>query len=547
MSGGQTEAMRLAQIVRAKDPMEGLCKERLISPEACDWVKYSLDPFHDLQLDNLKAYPDVSTEPSVVVKIRQAITVSSPFEATSNENWDCHIVLSPIDFARARINDAGADDGSTIRPAGVYPQGNNATGAASTPAGYIRTDVGTDKDVNLCGRMDGLLINSVPNKSADDANLTYTPGHCPQDPDTVNGHQLQGLHLDKYLDFDATDLGVYRLVYSGFEVVNTTAQIYKQGACTVYEYGNSFEPASTNTNTLTSASPPYAGWDPGVQTTMFRQPPNNLAEAKIMPGSHSWAAQDGCYNTAKFQTDNPFQAVTNRNFALCQNQTSAGSKGGYYGDSGGAFENTLGSFISSRAVSRSGGTASGEQEAVPAVHYSRMNTTGAYFTGLSPQTTLFITWRVGLERLPAANKPMFLALAQPSASYDPNALVLYSLVASALPPGVPQGYNDAGRWFRAIADVAKAAIPKVYPLVRMASTMATSLGRPIIGGALNQLSGMLKGPAEAAAKATLAKAVNNMRARNNPQRSANGNGKPKQAIQNWKKPYGKSGGTNGLS
>jgi len=77
--------------------MDGLCKERLITKEACDWVKYALDPFHDLQLEHLRGYPDVSTEPTVIVKIRQAVTVTAPpgLADTGSPTWDCHVVASP--------------------------------------------------------------------------------------------------------------------------------------------------------------------------------------------------------------------------------------------------------------------------------------------------------------------------------------------------------------------------------------------------------------------------------------------------------------------
>jgi len=95
------EAVKLRDIVRAKDPMTELCKNRLITSEACDWVKSALDPFHDLQLDSLRGYPDVSTEPTVVVKVRQAATITAPAGLIPGEPWDCHIALSPIDFSPA--------------------------------------------------------------------------------------------------------------------------------------------------------------------------------------------------------------------------------------------------------------------------------------------------------------------------------------------------------------------------------------------------------------------------------------------------------------
>jgi hypothetical protein len=514
-----TEAHRLAEIVRSKDPLDKLCKERLITPEGCDWLKSALDPFHDFQLDNLKGYPDISTEPTVVVKVRQSKTISAPPGLATGATWDCHIALSPVDYAGC----AGVT--STIRGVRAQP-------GYSADAGRIDYVLSEHGGSPLTGRMDGLMINSVPNGGTNGEDMTFTPGHCPATAGL--GYEMQGIRLDDFIDFTATDLGVYRLVYSGFEVVNTTAQIAKQGSVTVYEYGNSYEMASKhegdrNSNPLSEPN------------TWFRCPPNTLAEAKIMPGAHTWAAQDGCYNTAKFQTDNPFQSATERNFSFSQNEDMAGIYSGYLLASPAADAKNYGSFVSCNNMASDPPST---PTIVPSTHFSRMNTTGAYFTGLSNSSTLFVTWRVGIERLPAANKPMFLALAQPSAAYDPNALVLYNLVANALPPGCPQGYNDMGKWFSWIAERAKSAIPTVYPIVRTAALLAGAMGRPIIGGALGSLATSMKPVAEDMAVRRLQGAARRRA------RSGNGQQSGKQpAVGNYTKPSPRGqvkGGTNGL-
>lgn len=503
-----TEAMRLRDIVRSKDPLEGLCKERLITPEACDWVKASLDPFHDFQLQDLNGYPDMSTEPTVKVKVRQAVTVSKPPGLPDGSNWDCHIVLSPIDFCKPGAG--GLPRASRIVPFGVVQAGTIDFNGASEET----------------GRMDGLLINSVPSSLGDGGSHTFTPGHIPSSAGG-GGYQMQNIVLDDFLDFDDTDLGVYRLVYSGFEVVNTTAQIHKQGAVTVYEYGNSYEVSATRHKTDAGAG------EFSSPATLFRTPPNTLAQAKIMPGAHTWAAQDGCYNTAKFQTDNPFQAITLRNWGMCQNTSaSPGSDSGFKsGDRG--------SVVSCREMGDSGYP--GGPSTSP-THFSRMNTTGAYFTGLSETSTLLVTWRVGIERLPSANKPNFLALATPCAAFDPNALILYNLVANTLPPGCPQGYNDAGKWFQWISENAKKAIPSVYPIIRTAGLLAGSMGRPVISAALTGLGNMMKPTAEDMAARRLQSAAARMKAKNNS--------KPKKvAVGNWQQPTprgNRPGGRNGL-
>jgi len=480
MSEPSVTPQQLMTAVRSKDPMRGLCASRQITDEGCDWLKFALDPFHDLQLDSLKGYPDVNTEPTVIVKVRQAAEISAPTGLAPGTNWDCHIALSPIDWAKPNgVLTAGATSVVGYNGAArVLPQGDNST--PPRPAGWLATVGGGSAGLAVTSRLDGLVINSVPAGLPNGGDMTFTPGHMPST--AGGGYAVQNITLDNYLEFDDTDLGVYRIVYSGFEVVNTTAQIYKQGACTVYEYGHSFE-----TSQVTG---PYNNVDTGtamavgsnsIATNTFRCPPNTIAEAKIMPGAHTWAAQDGCYCTSKFQGDNPFQGATMRNYVVQQNQMTAGTDSGY---NQGVTQNEIGSFVSPGLIGNSWPTITGPDvngtksgyNAAPASHFSRMSTAGAYLTGLSPQTTLFVTWRVGLERLPAANKPTFLALASPSASFDPNALLLYNLIANHLPPGCPQGWNDLGKWFQTIAGIAKNVIPGAFPLVSAAQMIMQGLG-----------------------------------------------------------------------
>jgi len=535
-----TEVTRLRDITRSKDPLHGLCQERLITPEACDWVKHALDPFHDQQLENLRGYPDVATEPTVVVKIRQAMTITKPPGLAAGEPWDCHIVLSPIDFA-----EDGQSVGGKVSPFGA----NGSTGLVQPIKDAFDVTPPTVAKGGRLARFDGCVANSVPSSATGGANLTFTPGHMPYT--AGNGYECQNLHIGEYLDFDPTDLGVYRVIYSGFEVVNTTAQIYKQGAVTVYEYGNSYETATSHA--ATSIDGQSSGTTVGVlsPTNYFRCPPNSLAEAKIMPGSHSWAAQDGCYNTGKFQTENPFQGITQRPYVVAQNMASAPSGGGFVTPEplpgGSAEPYTGGSMISNLALGWTGYTTALPIDSPGSCHFSRMNTTGAYFTGLSEQTTLFVTWRIGIERLPSANKPAFLALAQPSATFDPNALVLYNMVANILPPGCPQGYNDAGSWYKWIADAARKSIPSVYPVVRTAALMANAMGRPVLASALSGLESTMRPVAEDIAARRLQSAADKKR---NARAARRGNTPgAKGAVKNWSQPTpsgGRQGGTNGL-
>lgn len=509
---------------KSADPIEGMCDVDQITDDAKDWLKYALDPFHDYQLNSFNGYPDLSTEPTVVVKVRQAIEISAPPDLPADTNWDCHVFLSPVDWNEGFPERGAPADGNGV--CGVYRA--NAFGYQSgAPDPYSGAGAyvmpGASGQETTAARMDGLVINSVPSSGGTTGNKTFAPKNCPDNDTQLNpGYESQNIVLDKYLDYERQDLGAYRLCYSGFEVVNTTADIYKQGAVTVYEYGNSFETAAACNPDLTDAT---SGSTSQIPCNWFRCPPNTVAEAKIMPGAHTWGARDGCYNTAKFQTDNPFQTATLRPWMIAQNdQKSAG----YFDDNspGGSGAAEAGSF-GSLSLSPSG--YAGNRGA----HMSRMSSTGAYFTGLSPQSTLFITWRVGIERLPAANKPNFLALATPSACYDPQALILYNLIASKLPPGVPQGYNDAGKWFRMISAAARQVLPHAFPLVGAAQLMLTSMGHPELAAGV----GMAAKAAQSFQPKSKAKATTTAKAAKIGNFSTTARmSRKKKSVQNFSKP-----------
>jgi hypothetical protein len=72
---------------------------------------------------------------------------------------------------------------------------------------------------------------------------------------------------------------------------------------------------------------------------------------------------------------------------------------------------------------------------------------GAFFQGLSEETTLSISMNVFVETFPTVAEPEILVLATPSACYDPVALQIFSNALSVLPVGVPAGFNPFGEWF----------------------------------------------------------------------------------------------------
>lgn len=105
------------------------------------------------------------------------------------------------------------------------------------------------------------------------------------------------------LDISNYLIGKSRIVGGGFEVVNTTAPLYRQGLVTVYRA------PQVNAETVVNVS---FGTTPAVSVAFparsLALPPSNAQQAFVLPGSKQWPAERGCYNVFT-QTDieNPFQ------------------------------------------------------------------------------------------------------------------------------------------------------------------------------------------------------------------------------------------------
>lgn len=420
----------LDKISSGEDPLDSLSSHGALTRSGAAWVKCALDPFHDYEITDLDGIPDVETEPTLVVRTQQSISISKPSAITS-DTWDCNIVNMPVDFSCST-----SVDKTTF---GTYfPQ---CTAGGPAPGTF-------NAEGNTIYRMDGLQISTA---AAGDPTFNTTS------PQFMLG-------LDDYIIAgSATDLVAYRVVSSGFEVVNTSAALERSGACTVYEIGSPGEISDINLQ--------YAPDNIVRLGTVrnFRMPPVSLAEAKQTPGARTWHAEEGCYVVSKHRSEMSFSPVAKRDYVYAASDDTRPS---------------WTCFGAGRSVVFNGAVAPVSERDGCASHISNLNTSGAYFTGLSSNTTLQVTWRVVLERLPGPFDLQNLALASPSAVYDPRALELYSHITAMLPPGVPVGYNDAGKYFKMIARQIRAAIHQTLPLMPVVETAVAAAGYPVAAAAL---------------------------------------------------------------
>jgi len=276
-----------------------------------------------------------------------------------------------------------------------------------------------------------------------------------------------------------TNSGAWRLIGAAFEVVNTTATLYKGG--TIISYRSPASKSVTHTST-----PDFIVDGLEQVTDVIALPPSTPAEAALYPTSRTWGAEEGTYAVCVLNDDD-----------VCFNRSVSGRSALAIRD---IDISALTTGIPTRTVyAPLFSTSSASQYASPMNCALPFDVSGCVMTGLNENTTLSVSVRYMFERIPTVAEPDLLVLTRPPASSDPMALELYSRLMSQLPVAVRVSDNPAGEWWNTILDGLEAVIPAV-------------------GGALSGLTGGLSIPVSAAATLGLAgirKASDNWE-KNNP-------------------------------
>lgn len=424
------------KIGQASDPFEVLCQDNQLTEEGCAWLKTALDPFHDYEIPHLSGYPDLNSDSSLVYEIKQEITIDNSDLPAGN--WDCHIAAVPLAFAPAGVSSCkhivnGGQGTGTMRYGGTWPAGHG-------------------------DRVDGTAIWKAASGSQ-----TFNPA------ETAADWQLQNLSIDDFIAQDAnSDLAQMRVIAVGFEVVNTTATLHQQGAVTCYKYSNN--PSKRNVRMVSNVSgfapDSSANAYPSSSAEIFRAPPQTVAQAKALTGSRTWQAKEGAYVVPTLCTENNDpQPVTNGPYIITSNLGLLG------------FDSMADKGLTVAMVA--GAVVDNDTQLQPAL-FTPFSTSGAYFTGLSEETSLTVTMRMYVERFPGLADLALASLAEPSSAFDPLAIELYSRLQRTLPPAVPVNYNSFGKWFKMIANTAKdeikSTLPKVLP--KAGAAIGAAMGGP---------------------------------------------------------------------
>ncbi len=466
--------MSSSSVARSQRILDKLAEREGLTEPAKQWLTVALDPFHD-NPTNCTGIPDSQMGNSVVQCIKSSITIKKPDGITTG-TWDCHIVMTPF-FVNAA---------SPLSMVSGFRSNNNA--------GPLRYDK------NQSARPIGpVTIASYP--TGDTSSFTNP---------LAGGISGDASHVQTILNLNGNYTnGDYRVISQGYEVINTTAVLNQQGLCTVYRTPvPSMEDATVACTVSLDGGTPDKEVDVygDIQYLPIMNLPFRTEHALTLPGTKQWHAKEGAYGVAHIN-DCDVQVMNN---SWLQPLIDRGQP-----DSTPADVNYYFPVLTALPF---GTTTPVRLPAVRPIQWAPFDISGAFFTGLSLETTLTFNWNIYIERFPSVLETDLVVIAKPSPSYCPMAFEVYKAVAQSLPVACMQKENGLGDWFRdAVGTVAEFVQPVAalipHPAAQAVSTaagIAKNLTRresesPYIGSAKAEREFMQ--PVAAKAKQSIAKEV----------------------------------------
>lgn len=424
---------------RSEKMLKGMGDKLGLTDAGREFLIVSIDPFHDTPT-NCTGIPNLQTGNSVTQTVKLATQISCPAGITDG-TWDCYVYMMPwmTDEAQFRL-------------------------FTQTVFDYSANACYTTNGTNSTRRVDPITILSGPTST-----VVSSGWSDPFQSGTTGGTGFRQDWIS--LNENFTD-GDYRVISQGFEVINTTPDLYAGGLCTTWRSPvPSMDTKTTYNHTLIKDPGPTAVvyGSCAASALVIERLPNSIAQALQMPDTRQWKAKDGAYVVGRFNNldENTTQdhGWTQPIIAYTANET---------GTTFPAAVPIPNDFISNTILPTAYLPRPLAQRYVT---WTNMDAGGAFFTGLSLQTTLTIKWTIVIERFPSQQQANLVVLAKPTPAYDPVALEMYKCIVQNLPTGVPQYENGLGDWFRdAVSTVAEVVSPVLsvipHPYAQAASQVA---------------------------------------------------------------------------
>lgn len=369
--------------------LQKLVEEKAITPQGLSWLTLAVDPWHDTAVTGFEGLPDQGIGKSVTFQVVQEISISkntSPVPLPAG-NWSVRIGNYPI------LQDMNVNPG--VYYGDVVTQ-NNAVNNLLVPVQVNYAADGVD--------MDSVAIGGLANPQG----ISLPPEFCK---------------------------GIVKVCGIGIEVINTTAELQRQGLMSCCRM---VQPDMEPYTAYISRSSPANAWS--IKTlTPIRSLPKNLQEMAMYPGFAQDEAKNGYYAPVllKFGKERHYPLPIST--LLLEDDTVAGDVN---------VATPINCFSSRDTTFTPPGSTTQFYTTRSQPLYYGADSNVVFFSGLSDSTTLTLRVRFILERFPNDSESQILVIATPSAPYDPAVLEIYSKAVQMLPAGVPFTENPAGEWWK---------------------------------------------------------------------------------------------------
>lgn len=363
------------------------------------------DPYHDYNL-RATGFPDGQASISAVRRFTARSTISCPFVLTAGDQWFFHVYTTPL-HANARLSSY------------VITGNRLITSDTESTSQYIGP-------VNVAYF---LLRNN-----------------------TVVQTIIKPLGPDVTTLVDRRTLR--RTVSLGFEIHNTTAELYKSGSLTVYRAPSTNSSTDLWIKNSSDVGPTYYPYHVNNVASL----PQNISAANLLPNSRTWDAAKGAYCVALPVPNNTFSNVLCSNLVLDVD----GSQWGLHPAATDDLNRTL-------------------------ITYSPLACVGVYSSLYADNNQTFsVDMRQITELMPSPQDTVNLQFASTAPPCDREFLKLYAMMFNQIPPGTHVNKNASGDWFRSIIRIAKDVVPLImgfipHPAVKMSAVPVGQLLKVLDG------------------------------------------------------------------
>lgn len=436
-----------------------------MSDDETNFLVQAIDPFHDVQRPRV-GLPDGQPSRTITKCVTVQRQISAPIDTAGT--WSAVIFTSPLDIA-TKTSYAYTTEGN-IYPVD-YSGGTTPWSEGSvTKATTLSTRAPPTGIVNGIGPLNVHLFNTdvptfFPNGQGGNSQDNWVP---PVETITVDVYDDPVVNAANTATVSRYNAMPYRILGSGYELRNTTAQLYKQGTLTQCRVGNSVDdesytvaqkfgaPTKSVVAPVPNAPNTYIKQQSREKVSTFALPPVNTTVAMRNGDTVVRNAADGIYAVNRYDMSKNRLVADNRGYFYAKSSevvtqwTEANDINSSSYCTGFAYPPATTAYLSSSGLPGNGPMAFAFNSNPTPLHFSPRDICCTYLTGLSQQSTFTLTAKFYIEMMPRSIDPEFAALTElkiPAPFFSTKALQLYSHVAHELPPCVNVDQNPSGEFW----------------------------------------------------------------------------------------------------